>query len=90
MTGAGFTLPSFNADAGDCCQSGGIVPITNVSKGSLLVQSVNCGSLILRGSYISLEELIDLSSLKFFRPFLCKISFWVLLLSPYFELSNMD
>ena len=41
---------------------------------SLLEQLVNQDSLILGGSRVSLRELVDWSSLKFFRPFLRGIS----------------
>ena len=59
-----------------------------VSNDPLLVQPVNHGSLIPGGSHINLEELVDLSSLKFFRPFLGGISIWVLPLSSHVRLSN--
>ena len=59
MTGAGFILPNFNADAGDGCPSLRIVPITTISDDSLLAQLVNQDSLILGGSRVSLRELVD-------------------------------
>ena len=59
MTGAGFILPNFNADAGDGKPSVRIGPITTITSDSLLEQLVNQGSLILRGSRVNLEELVD-------------------------------
>ena len=94
-------LPSSSCPVpGFFCQTLTQMPVTIASQvgsyryhhhwWSLLVQPVNDGSLILRGSHANLEEVVDLSSLKFFRPFLGGISIWVLPLSPHVRLSNVD
>ena len=45
MSGAGLNPPNFNAEASESKLSGRIVPITNISTGSLLERLVNQSSL---------------------------------------------
>jgi hypothetical protein len=71
MSGTGFTLPNSNVATSDSKLSGRNVPIDrNISAESLLGQLLTKRFLILRGSCVQFEELVDLSSLKLIKPFL--------------------